>query len=331
MSQTTNMFSSVSPAKIVFLDRRTLPDFIEIKPFAFPHELQVFDATPPEAVRARIAQADIVVTNKVPITARDLDSASRLKLVAIAATGSDNVDLATCDARGISVCNVRDYASTTVPEHAFALIFALRRSLAGYRSAVINGRWFESGQFCFFDFPIRDLAGSTLGVIGDGVLGRATARIGEALGMRILMAAHKGRHDMGARYTGFDEVCEQADIITLHCPLLDATRNLIGQAEFSRMRRRPIIINTARGGLVDEVALVDALKRGLISGAGVDVVTREPLPPDHPFREIIDHHAFVLTPHVAWASAEAVQQLADQLVENISAYVNGTPRNLLPG
>ncbi len=312
---------------IVFLDRATLSPQTRLRPPAFDHHLQVFDRTAPGQVAQRLREADIVITNKVPLGAAALAGAHRLKLVAVAATGTDPVDVAACDARGIVVSNVRHYAVRTVPEHTFALIFALRRSICAYRDAVRRGRWQAAGQFCFFDHPIRDLAGATLGVIGDGVLGRAVAAMARALGMEALFAAHEGRAGMGALYTPFEDVLARADVLTLHCPLLPSTRHMIGAAEFARMRRRPILINTARGGLVDEQALVAALEAGRIAGAGFDVATSEPLAPDHPFQALLDRPDFILTPHVAWASDAAMQGLADQLIDNIEAFVRGAPAN----
>jgi Lactate dehydrogenase and related dehydrogenases len=323
------MSDNSRPLKIVFLDRGTIPNYIDLKPLPFRHKFLAYDSTRPEETRSRICDADIVITNKTKLGAADLQCAERLKLIAIAATGSDIVDVEACASRGIGVCNIRNYASVTVPEHTFALIFALRRSLIAYSNAVKVGRWRDSGQFCFFDFPIADLQNSTIGVIGDGALGSATARVATSLGMRVLMAAHKGRSDMGALYTPFEQVLAESDIITLHCPLNDATRHLIGAPEFSRMLRRPIIINTARGGLVDEAALVRALLSGDISGAGFDVVTEEPLPTGHPFEAILEHPGFLLTPHVAWASAQAVRMLSDQLMDNITSFVQGNPTNLI--
>ncbi|SAK97881.1 glycerate dehydrogenase [Caballeronia pedi] len=322
--------TSSSPAlQVVFLDRSTIPPDTRLKDLPFSHELHVFESTRPEEVLDRVRDADIVITNKVKLSGDVIAQAKRLKLIAIAATGTDNVDASACNEMGISVCNVRNYAVHTVPEHTFALIFALRRSLTAYRSAVQAGRWQESGQFCFFDFPIKDLTGSTLGVIGDGALGKATADIGRALGLKVLVSAFKGRDDMGMLYTPFERVLEESDIITLHCPLNDQTRDLIGDAEFAMMKQRPLLINTARGGLVHEAALVRAVKAGSISGAGFDVVTQEPLPKANPLNEILHHPAFILTPHVAWASEEAIQALADQLMDNIAAYVAGQPRNIV--
>lgn len=313
--------------KIVFLDRATLSPQTVLRAAAFEHRLQVHDRTEPHQVAERIADADIVIVNKVRLNADHLAAAPRLRMVAQAATGTDNLDIAACAARGIVVSNIRNYARHAVPEHTFALIFALRRSIVAYRDSVRAGRWQASGQFCFFDHPIRDLAGSTLGVIGDGALGNAVADIGRALGMKVLFAAHKGRSGQGSLYTPFEEVLARADVITLHCPLKAATRDMIGAPEFASMQKKPLLINTGRGGLVDESAVGPALRAGQISGAGFDVVSTEPPPPDHPFMALLDRPDFILTPHVAWASDEAVQALADQLVDNIEAFVRGEPVN----
>ncbi|HET6469312.1 MAG TPA: D-2-hydroxyacid dehydrogenase [Geminicoccaceae bacterium] len=315
------------PARVVFLDRDTMPPETRLRPPGFPHELVVHDRTRPEEVAERIAEAEIVITNKVPVRGDALAGARALRLVAVAATGFDVVDVEACAARGITVSNIRDYAVHTVPEHTFALILALRRSIVAYRESVARGRWQEAGQFCFFDHPIRDLAGSTLGVIGDGALGRAVAKLGEAFGMRVLFSAYKGTTGMGPLYTPFEEVLRTSDVITLHSPLLPSTRDMIAAPEFALMERRPLLINTARGGLVDEAALADALRSGRIAGAGFDVVTTEPPPPDHPLMRLLDLPNFILTPHVAWASEEAIQSLADQLVDNIEAFWAGAPRN----
>jgi glycerate dehydrogenase len=318
-------------ARIVFLDRNTMPDVVRLNPPAMPHELVVFDETAPDQVAHRIADADVVITNKVRIGPAEIDAAPKLRLIAVAATGYDVIDLAACKARGITVSNIRNYAVNTVPEHTFALIFALRRSLIAYRQSVVDGRWQQSGMFCYFDFPIADLAGSTLGIIGDGVLGKSVADIGRALGMKVLFASYKGVEGMGPLYTPYEDVLRTSDIITLHLPLMPSTRNLIGAADFALMERRPLLINTARGGLVDEQALCDALESGQIAGAGFDVVTSEPPPADHPFMALLKHPNFILTPHVAWASIEAIQGLADQLMENIALFWRGTPRNVVTG
>lgn len=315
--------------KIVFLDRDTLSPQTTLRRPSFAHSFQVYDRTASDDVATRIANADILIVNKVRLTPELLAAAPKLRMVAIAATGTDNVDIAACAAKGVVVSNIRNYASVTVPEHTFALIFALRRSLIAYRDAVRAGRWQQAKQFCFFDFPIRTLRDATLGVIGEGVLGMAVADMGRALGMRVLLAAHKGRTDMGASYTPFEDVLSQSDVITLHCPLTPASRNMIAALEFAQMQRRPLLINTARGGLVDEHAVGPALEAGQISGAAFDVVSTEPPPLDHPFMALLDRPDFILTPHVAWASNEAVQGLADQLIDNIEAFVRGEPVNIV--
>ena len=313
--------------KIVILDRDTLSPQTVLRTPSFRLEIQSWGRTAAEEVADRIADADIVVLNKVKLTAEAIATAPKLRLVAIAATGTDNVDIAACQARGIVVSDIRNYAVNTVPEHTFALIFALRRSICAYREAVRRGRWQEAQQFCFFDYPIKDLAGSTIGIIGDGVLGQAVANMARGLGMRVIFAGYKGHSGLGSLYVPFQQTLAEADILTLHCPLLPETRNMIGAPEFALMRRKPLLINTARGGLVDESAVGPALEAGHISGAGFDVVMTEPPAPDHPLMKLVDRNDFILTPHVAWASDEAVQGLTDQLIDNIEAFVRGEPAN----
>jgi len=317
--------------KIVFLDRDTLSTDTHLRPLTFAHEWVEYPCTGADEVAVRIEDADIVIVNKVKLNAQALARATRLQLIAVAATGTDNIDLQACQQQGIAVSNVRNYAVHTVPEHTFALIFSLRRSICAYRDAVKAGRWQEAAQFCFFDHPIRDLAGSTLGIIGDGVLGQSVAELGKALGMRVLFSAHKGRMGQGRLYTPFEEILQQCDILTLHCPLNASTHHMIGAAEFAQMRRKPLLINTGRGGLVDEAAVGPALQAGQIAGAAFDVVSVEPPPLDHPFMALLNRPDFILTPHVAWASSEAVQVLADQLIDNIEAFVSGqSVRQVIP-
>ncbi|WP_404400387.1 D-2-hydroxyacid dehydrogenase [Pelagibacterium halotolerans] len=315
-------------ARIVFLDRETLSPETRLRAPDFPHELVVYNRTAPQDVAERIAGADIVITNKVPLKADVLARAKGLKLIAVSATGTDIIDLDAARSNGIAVANIRGYAKNTVPEHTFALILALRRSLVAYRNSVIAGRWQEAGQFCYFDFPIADLAGSTLGIVGSGSLGSAVGRIGEALGMTVV---YSGRKD-GTTKPGqvpFLEMLAIADVITLHCPLTPETRNLIGPAEFVQMAKKPLLINTARGGLVDEEALERALELGQVSGAGVDVTSPEPPPADSTIMRIARRENVIVTPHTGWASREAIQALADQLVDNIEAFWSGEPRNLV--
>ncbi|MCW5714955.1 MAG: D-2-hydroxyacid dehydrogenase [Bauldia sp.] len=317
------------PLTIVFLDRDTLSPETTLKPINYPHRLVTHSRTRPEEVAERIADADIVIVNKVPVREDALASARRLKLVALSATGTDNVDVKAANGRGITVSNIRNYAGHTVPEHTFALILALQRNILAYRDSVKAGRWQEAGQFCYFDYPIKGLAGSTLGIIGDGVLGKAVADLGRAFGMKVLFSDYKGSTGMGPLYTPFDEVMRVSDVITLHLPLMASTRDLVGEREFALMERRPILVNTARGGLVNEDALHAALTSGKISGAGFDVVTKEPPELDSPLMRLLELPNFILTPHVAWASQDAIQGLADQLVDNINAFIGGAPRNVV--
>ena len=315
--------------KIVFLDRETIAPQIRLRSPAFAHELVVYDRTAPEQIVERLAGASIAITNKVPLSAAVLAQLPALRLVAVAATGTDCVDKAYCQQNGIAVANIRGYAVNTVPEHTFALMLALRRNLVAYRDDVLAGEWQRSGQFCFFNHAIHDLRGARLGIIGEGVLGQRVADIARAFGMVPLFAARKGKTGAGRLYTPWDEMLATSDIITLHCPLTPQTRGMIAMPEFRAMTRRPLIINTGRGGLVDEAALVQALDEGLIAGAGFDVADGEPPAADSPMMRIAARPNVILTPHVAWASDEAQQTLADQLIDNIDNFVAGRPTNLV--
>lgn len=312
--------------RIVFLDRSTLK--AQVRRPAFEHSWAEYPVTAASELPQRLAGATIAITNKVALREETLRRLPDLKMIAVAATGYDVIDVGCCKAHGIAVANIRNYAVHTVPEHAFALITALRRNLLAYRRDVENGRWQQVDQFCFFDHPISDLHGSTLGILGEGVLGQATAHIGRAFGMQVLFADHAPPKAPGVVFTPLERVLAESDVISLHLPLTDETRNLIGSAELRRMKRTAILINTARGGLVDEQALAQALKEGVIAGAGFDVLTREPPKEGNPLLELRLPN-FILTPHVAWASDGAMQFLADQLIDNIEAYVSGRPQNLV--
>ncbi len=311
---------------IVFLDRSTLQ--ARVRRPAFEHTWQEHAVTNVSDVVERLRNATIAIINKVPLRAEMLQRLPNLRLIAVAATGYDVVDVAYCRTRGIAVANIRNYALHTVPEHAFALITALRRSLLAYRQDVERGRWQEVDQFCFFDHPIRDLHGSTLGIVGEGALGQATAAIGRGFGMEVLFADHAPPKAEGVRFTPFEDVLKQSDVISLHVPLTAETRNMIGIEQFRKMKRTAILINTARGGLVDERALAQALTEGLIAGAGFDVLTNEPPKEGNPLLNLRLPN-FILTPHIAWASDGAMQFLADQLIDNIEAFVRGSAQNLV--
>ncbi len=317
--------------KIVFLDRSTIAPQIRLRKPDFAHELIEYDRTSPEQVVERLRGASIVINNKVALTAGILAQLPELRLIAVAATGTDCIDKAYCQQNGIAVSNIRGYAINTVPEHTFALILALRRSIVAFREDVIRGEWQKSGQFCFFNHPIHDLQGARLGIIGEGVLGQRVAEIGRAFGMIPMFAAHKGKSGLGPLYTPWDQVLETSDIITVHSPLTPETRGMLAMPEFRAMKRKPLIVNTARGGLVNEEDLVRALDEGLISGAGFDVTMGEPPALDNPLMKAASRPNVILTPHVAWASDEAQQTLSDQLIDNIENFVRGTPSNLVQG
>ena len=294
----------------------------------FAHEWIEYPASAQAEVVPRLAGAAIAIVNKVTLGATEIAQLPALRMIAMAATGADNIDLAACAARAIVVSNVRGYAVHTVPEHALMLMLALRRSLFDYAADVARGRWAASPNFCFFDHPIADLNGAMLGIVGRGVLGRGVARLAEAFGMSVRFAEHKGAAAVRDGYAPFDAVLREADVLTLHCPLNDATRGLIGEPELAAMKATAILINTARGDLVDEAALARALRRHQLGGAGIDVLSTEPPCDANPLLEAGIPN-LIVTPHVAWASREAMQTLADQVIDNIEAFAAGAPRNRL--
>ncbi|KZE31484.1 D-2-hydroxyacid dehydrogenase [Crenobacter luteus] len=310
----------MTPLNIVFVDRDSLP--VPIPVLGFPHVYREYPASRPETLAERLADADIVITNKVPFDDATLAVLPRLKMLAVAATGVNMIDLAACEARGVAVANARHYGDEAVAEHAFMLMMALMRNLPAYQRDVAAGLWVSSSQFCHFGAPVRDLAGATLGLVGSGGIGQALAARARAFGMTVLLAERKGVASVRDGYTAFDEVLARADAISLHCPLNDATRHLIGEAELQAMKPGAVLINTARGGLVDEVALVAALKYGQLGGAGFDVLSEEPPRNGNPLLKARLPH-LIVTPHVAWTSQQAMRALAAQVAENIEAFVGG--------
>ena len=317
--------------RIVFLDRGTIGPRIRVRRPTFEAEWAEFERTGAGEAAQRLAGATIAIVNKVPLRRETLEQLPDLRLIAVAATGTDCIDKDCCRERGIVVANIRGYATHTVPEHVFGLILALRRSLLAYRDDVKRGAWQAADQFCFFDHPINDLSGSRIGIIGEGALGQGVADLARAFGMKVMFAAHKGATGLGPLYTPFAEVLETSDVITLHCPLLPQTRGLIGIDEFRQMRRRPVLVNAARGGLVVEEDLEQALDEGLIAGAAFDVAASEPPPADGVLMRLLARPNFLLTPHIAWASDEARQALAEQLIDNIENFVKGAATNVVHG
>jgi len=285
--------------------------------------------TAPEQVPGRLAGIEIAVTNKVPIDAGAITAAERLQLICVAATGTNNVDLDAAGERGITVCNATGYATPAVVQHTFALMLALATRLEHYQAAARDGRWAAHDHFCLLDEPIVELSGRCLGIVGHGELGRAVARLARAFGMDVLVAARPG-HAVPRGRVALEEMLGRADVVSLHCPLTANTRGLIGAAELARMKPSAFLINTARGGIVDEAALADALRRGRIAGAGVDVLSEEPPRRGNPLLAD-DIPNLIVTPHSAWGTHAARQRLIDQVAGNIEAWRAGRARNLVNG
>jgi glycerate dehydrogenase len=274
-----------------------------------------------------VRDADVVITNKVILDRATLSAAPRLRLVCVAATGTDNVDLQAAIDHDISVCNVRGYAMASVVEHVFMVMLALGHRLHDHRTAVQRGDWNRSPVFSLLDYPITELAGRTLGIIGYGDLGKAVARVAGAFGMNILIAQRPGGPEQPGRCP-LELLLTESDIVTLHCPLTGTTRNLIGAPELKLMRNHALLINTARGGIVDEHALREALQNGDIAGAAIDVLGQEPPRVGNP---LLDGNLpnLIITPHIAWAGIHSRQALIGELTENIRAFLSGSPRNIV--
>ena len=285
-----------------------------------------YEDTPAATLSECIAEAEIAISNKVVLNEIALAAAKRLKLICVAATGTNNVDLEAAKARGLTVCNVSGYATPSVVEHIFAMLLALFRNLSEYHRAVQAGRWQISPHFSFIDYPIMELHDKIMGIVGYGELGQAVARVAEAFGMRVIIAERNGMVPRPGRVS-LRELLPQVDVLTLHCPLTPETRGLIGVEELQAMKRGAVLINTARGGIVDESALLEALRSRHLGGAGVDVLTQEP-PINNPLLSA-DIPNLILTPHIAWASRESRQRLVNEVSANILAYLRGSPRNVV--
>lgn len=308
---------------IVFLDRTGIPASHNIPRPTFPHNWVEYDRTSADETFERTKDADIVVTSKVVFNRELMEKLPKLKLIAITATGTNNVDLIAAKELGIAVKNVTGYSSVTVPEHVLGMIFALKHSLIGYhQDQIMSDRWATCGQFCYTDYPITDVRGATLGVFGKGCLGTEVGRLAELLGMNVLYAEHRNATQVRDGYTPFEDVLKQADIVTLHCPLTETTQNLINAETLAMMKPTAYLINTGRGPLVDEVALLNALENGIIAGAALDVLVKEPPEKDNPLMQAAKRLPnLLITPHVAWASDSAVTTLVNKVAQNIEEFV----------
>ena len=316
----------MNPLHIVVLDRDTLVN----RPFDFnfPHTLSSYGTTEAHETLERILGADIVITNKVVISAQAFAENPQLKLVAVTATGVNNVDVEAAKQNGTAVCNIRAYGNESVAEHAFMMMITLMRNLPAYQRDVAAGLWENSPFFCHLGAPMRDLNGKTLAIFGRGNIGKTLATYAQAFKMNVVFAEHKNAQSVRDGYVSFDEAIRSADVVSLNCPLTPQTANMIGEAELQQMKPGAILINCGRGGLVDEAALVAALKYGQIGGAGFDVLTQEPPRDGNPLLKA-QLPNLIVTPHIAWASQEAANRLFDILLDNINRFVAGNPQNLV--
>ena len=321
---------TASDTRGVFLDADSIrPHELDLNALkAAVPDLTFYAHTNRSDVVERMRSARIVICNKTPMSREVLAAARHVKLIAVAATGVNNVDLAAAHEHGVVVCNARGYATSSVVQVVFAMILGLMTRMVEYRSAVSAGVWQRSEQFCALRFPFSELLGKRIGIIGYGEIGRAVTRVAHAFGMVTLIAERSGAACVREGRAAFDDVLARADILTVHCPLGPATQDLIAEREIACMKRGTLLINAARGGVVNEPALYDALKRGHLGGAGVDVLTSEPPARGNPLLDDTLPNLLV-TPHIAWASREARQRLVDQIVENINAFCAGAPRNVV--
>ncbi|TNH09548.1 2-hydroxyacid dehydrogenase [Testudinibacter sp. TR-2022] len=307
--------------KIVHLDSSSLPKHIPIPRPNIEHQWIAYEATDPQQTLERLQDADVAVTNKVVIDKTLMQQLPKLKLIAVTATGTNNVDLDAAKALGIMVKNVAGYSSVCVPEHVIGMIFALKHSLMGWYRDQLTDRWVDNKQFCYFDYPLTDVRNSVIGIFGKGNLGSEVGRLASAVGMKVLYAEHKDATTCREGYTPFNDVLAQADFVTLHCPLTPTTQNLINTETLALMKKGAFLINTGRGPLVDENALVAALKSGQLGGAAIDVMIKEPPEKGNVVMEaakILPN--LLVTPHIAWAADSAVEILVGKVRDNIEQF-----------
>jgi glycerate dehydrogenase len=313
--------------RIVFLDRCILPEGVLLRRPHFPHEWQEYSNTSPEEVIPRLQRATIALTNRVRIGERELHSVPTLRMIGVAATGYDIIDVKACRERGVVVANLREWCTASAAEHVFAMILALRRQILRQNTLTKSGAWERSIGGCLVTQPFAsDLSGSTLGIVGSGAIGRYVAKLGQAFGMNVIYSEHKNSKSLRPNRSSFDDVLRSSDVVSLHCPLTTATRELIGEPELKLMQPHAILINCARGGLVNDRALAKALKYRWVGGAGLDGLSVEPPREDNPLLDP-DVPNLVLTPHVAWASEQALAAFGQQLIANVESFVRGRPQN----
>lgn len=313
--------------KAVFLDFGTMGPGLDLSSLqSLLPELELFNMSTADQAAERMRDAEFVLANKMLLTDALIESSPALRFIGLTATGTNNVDLGAAERHGVAVCNIRAYCTPSVTEHVFGLLLNLTHSLSQYNASVRAGDWQQAGNFCLLDHPIRDLAAMTLGIIGYGELGTGVAKMAKCFGMEVIISARPGTSTIKSGRVAFDELLQCSDVISLHCPLTAATQGLFGEREFRKMRSNAILINTARGGLVDSAALVAALLNGDIFAAAIDVLPEEPPVNGNPLLDY-DGANLIMTPHVAWGSNEGRQAAIEELALNVAAYLKGEKRN----
>lgn len=308
----------------VFLDRGTFSEGVDLPAPTGITDYITYDDTvsDPEVIIARCKDAEIIIANKVKITAEVISRLPNLKLIQLTATGMDNVDQEACDKHGVTLYNVAGYAVKSVPEHTFLLMLNAMRAGLYYHNKVVDGSWHSDGNFCLLDIPLIDLEDKTLGIIGVGTIGKRVTEIAQAFGMTVLWADHQGREPRNENYTAFDEVLAQSDVISLHCPLTEQTQHLINQDTLAKMTKQPLLVNVARGGIVDSQALAEAVHNEQILGYASDVFEQEPIVADDPLLTLKDHPRVIFSPHNAWGSKSAQETLWQILSKQVADFIH---------
>ena len=317
----------------VFLDYKTVDandlDLGSIE--ALLPEIVVHSFSNQEEVLSRIEDVEVAIANKVVFDANVFARATKLKLICVTATGTNNIDLEAAKQSGVVVCNIKDYCTDSVVQHVLLSMLTLKHSSRDYSASMDNGDWQEGNSFSLLQHPITELSGKSLGIIGYGVLGQGVARAATTLGLRVLISesfAENNKPDEGIARVPFDTLLAESDIISLHCPLTDNTEGLFDETAFKKMKSSAILINTARGGLINDHALIKAIEDKAIAGAAIDVLDQEPPDSGHPLMQK-QYSNLIITPHIAWAAREARQRALDRIAENIEAFQNNTPINVV--
>lgn len=316
--------------KLVVLERNSVGTDVDVSCYEKFGEVTYYPNTVAENTAERVKDADIIIANKAPMNEDTLKDAPDVKLICLFATGFDNVDLAYCKSRGIKVANVVNYSTAAVVQHTLLLALALEEKLVHYDNYVKSGEYGAQDRFSNFDRPFGEFEGKTWGIVGMGNIGRGVARVAQAMGCKVIFYSASGRSTCTEyERVEFDDLLAQSDILSLHCPLSDRTRGLINKEAFSKMKKSTILVNVARGPVVDTQALYEALTQGQIAAAGLDVLEKEPISRDNPLNEIKDSTKLIITPHLAWASTEARERLVDEVAKNIQAFLDGEERNIV--